>query len=240
MRSQVVLAGRFEVTDTGEVYRIKKGNREKATVYSAGRNRNYEIVSYYENGKQNHAYVHRLVASAFIPNPGKLPEVNHKNGDTHDNRAENLEWVTRKENANHAVSIGLSNVMATGAPCAMCGNFTKSKRGICPACWNKSKSDAKRMDHMQEIRKELSTIDLGGLTEKTRNYVICRMKGMTYQDIADVYRVTRQCVEQAISAALRKSKNAQALTRMASSMTKDDLIRALCGLKIRNREGEAS
>ena len=130
MRSQVVLAGRFEVTDTGEVYRIKKGYREKATVYSAGRNRNYEIVSYYENGKQNHAYVHRLVASAFIPNPGKLPEVNHKNGDTHDNRAENLEWVTRKENANHAVSIGLSNVMATGAPCAMCGSFTKSKGGF--------------------------------------------------------------------------------------------------------------
>ena len=72
------------------------------------------------------------------------------------------------------------------------------------------------------------------------HYVICRMKGMTHQDIADVYGVTRQCVEQAISAALRKSKNAQALTRMASSMTKDDLIRALCGLKIRNREGEAS
>lgn len=240
MKSQVVLAGRFEVTDAGEVYRIKNGRREKATKVSTCRNRNYEIVSYYENGKQIHAYVHRLVASAFIPNPDKLPEVNHKNGDTHDNRVENLEWVTRQQNAAHAVSIGLSNVMATGAPCAVCGNFTKAKNGICPACKNKTRSDAKRLDHARKIRNELSVIDLGCLTEKTRNYVICRMKGMAYQDIADIYGVTRQCVEQAVSAALQKTKDAQDITRMASGMTKDDLIRVLCGLSPRSREDEAS
>lgn len=239
MKSQVVLAGRFEVTDTGEVYRIKKGHREKATIYSTGRNRNYEIVSYYENGKQNHAYVHRLVASAFIPNPEKLPEVNHKNGNTRDNRAENLEWVTRKQNAMHAVETGLSNIMAMGAPCAVCGNFTRAKKGICPACDKSVKADAKRAKRTQKIREELSAIDLGTLTEKTRNYVICRMKGMNYQDIADVYGVSKQCVEQAISSALRKAKNAEAISIAAKSMTKEDLIRVLCGLP-RSRKDEAS
>ena len=239
LKSQVVLAGRFEVTDTGEVYRIKNGQREKAKKFSTGRNRNYEIVYYSENGKQIHAYVHRLVASAFLPNPDKLPEVNHKNGDTHDNRVENLEWVTRKQNAMHAVDTGLSNIMAMGAPCAVCGNFTRAKKGICPACDKAVKADEKRTKRTQEIREELSVIDLVTLTEKTRNYVICRMKGMNYQDIADVYGVTKQCVEQAISAALSKAKNAEAISIAAKSMTKEDLIRVLCGLP-RSRKDEAS
>ena len=42
--------------------------------------------------------VHRLVADAWLPNPKKLPYVNHKNGNRDDNRVENLEWVSVSEN----------------------------------------------------------------------------------------------------------------------------------------------
>ena len=60
------------------------------------------------DGKKKRCYAHRLVAIAYIPNddPNKT-EVNHKDGNKLNNCVDNLEWVSAKENAQHALAIEL-------------------------------------------------------------------------------------------------------------------------------------
>lgn len=67
----------------------------------------YSGVNLCKDGKVKRRTIHRLVANAFLPNPNKLPFVNHKNGIKKDNRLENLEWCTPLENISHAVKTGL-------------------------------------------------------------------------------------------------------------------------------------
>lgn len=73
-------------------------------------NRYKQVVIFNKDGTQSRWYVHRLVATYFIPNPENKPQVNHIDGNKHNNNCSNLEWVTSKENANHATTYLKSNV----------------------------------------------------------------------------------------------------------------------------------
>lgn len=54
--------------------------------------------------------IHRLVATAFIPNPNNHPAVNHIDGNKLNNAVENLEWITHQGNIIHSIGLGLTKI----------------------------------------------------------------------------------------------------------------------------------
>lgn len=93
----------YEVSNVG---RVRRGSRLRKPNIKNG----YPQVALYHGGQPRHRNVHRLVASAFVPNPDGKPCVNHIDGDKTNNRAENLEWVTHAENTRHGLDAGLLTV----------------------------------------------------------------------------------------------------------------------------------
>ena len=92
----------YEVSNTGRVRRLHS-SKDRSTRDRDG----YPSVDVYQDGMRKTKRVHRLVAETFLPNPDNKPEVNHKDGNKHNNHVSNLEWVTSKENCRHAWDNGL-------------------------------------------------------------------------------------------------------------------------------------
>lgn len=98
----IPFATNYLVTTTGVIYH--KNGRRLSQYFNNG----YKRVSLVTNsGKRKDFAVHRIVGEVFIPNPEDKPFINHINGVKDDNRVENLEWCTPKENSQHAVKAGL-------------------------------------------------------------------------------------------------------------------------------------
>lgn len=90
--------GIYQVSDDGQVRRINNNSNR----ILKNKDGVYLNVSLCKDGKKKSHNVHRLVADAFLLRPVGTSEVNHKDGNKHNNKVENLEWVTQKENLIHA------------------------------------------------------------------------------------------------------------------------------------------
>lgn len=94
--------GLYEVSNLGNVRSLNWRNTgEVRNLYLKKQRYGYRQVELYFKNKPKMVTVHRLVATAFIPNPNNLPQINHKDLDKTNNNVENLEWVTASENAKH-------------------------------------------------------------------------------------------------------------------------------------------
>ncbi|MDM8221998.1 HNH endonuclease, partial [Limosilactobacillus vaginalis] len=65
----------------------------------------YLYVILRKNGEDNTKTVHRLVCETFLTNPYKLPQINHKDENKHNNYVSNLEYCTAKQNTNYGTRI---------------------------------------------------------------------------------------------------------------------------------------
>jgi hypothetical protein len=97
--------GLYRISNQGTVCRLYKNG--KVNFMTPRILNGYWRVKLCNGNTQKEYFLHRLIAQAFIPNPENKPEINHINGIKTDNRIENLEWVTRSENAIHATKTGL-------------------------------------------------------------------------------------------------------------------------------------
>lgn len=100
----------YLVSNTGKV----KNCKTNKLLYINDKGSKYYHVDLWKNNKRKRMYLHRLVATAFVFNSDNKPAVNHIDANKYNNNAYNLEWVTYKENTEHAVKKGLINFRNNG------------------------------------------------------------------------------------------------------------------------------
>lgn len=130
------------VSDMGRIRRALPGpSTRTGRILSGSTQRDgYVLVNLSRHGKTRAWLLHRLVAHAFLGPCPQGKECNHKNGDKLDNRAANIEYLTRAENMQHAQAAGLlphykggqhpnaklTNAAARSVKAAMAGGATAS------------------------------------------------------------------------------------------------------------------
>lgn len=95
--------GYYYVSNQGDIKNAKWQTLKKKT------DNGYYRVCLTHKDRKEFISVHRLVLSVFGKHQKDKPYVNHKNGIKTDNRVENLEWCSQKENVAHAYKMGLND-----------------------------------------------------------------------------------------------------------------------------------
>lgn len=144
--------GLYEVSNTGEVKSLerftennggKQMRREKLLKQRAG-SHGHLIVVLSKDSKTYPRLVHRLVATAFIPNPDGKPVVDHIDTNPQNNNVNNLRWVTIQENALNPLTRKHNSESKKGHPSYYRGFSEETRAKISAALKGRKASEEKR------------------------------------------------------------------------------------------------
>lgn len=104
--------GSYQVSNYGRIKSLprKRIRKTEKVLKSFTNNSGYEIIRLYQNGLERKYLIHRLVAEVFVTNVNNLPQVNHIDGNKHNNNVNNLEWCTASQNMKHSYANGLNKI----------------------------------------------------------------------------------------------------------------------------------
>lgn len=102
--------GLYQVSNLGKIKTLQRRGATTKIIKPKKNSNGYLIVGLHKNGIRKEVAIQRLVAIAFIKNLEEKPEVNHIDGNKENNNVFNLEWVTHKENMEHARNNNLIKV----------------------------------------------------------------------------------------------------------------------------------
>lgn len=191
------MLGNLEIHEDGTVYRINKDDKQKIKPIITNINGSDRVViTYMENGKQKHAYLSREIAKRFVPNENNYNIVSFKDGDTTNVVADNLKWISKAEQVEHAVQ----NRKAGQKICEKCGKRYDGTRQSCPKCdrieKEKEVAEAKERKRLEEIKELYAHVDKEQLSVEWKFILESRLAGQTLQAIGDKKGVSRERIRQ--------------------------------------------
>lgn len=202
---KIIENGRFKVYENGHVEkRDKQGNYVTApanvsNVGTKGRLRKELTVSYSEHGKQQHYYVKKLIASAFLPEREGGKFINYIDGDYTNVDPSNLVYITEDERIEKMLQTKQDNAML----CICCGKRTTNTAGLCPDCKEEKKrekaleiSNENKAVKIETLKKEFEQVNFNNLSDRKRTILEKRLEGYTLEDIGEEVGVTRERVRQ--------------------------------------------
>ena len=191
------MLGNLEIHEDGTVCRIKNGDKQKIKpIITNIKGNDRVVITYMENGKQKHAYLSREIAKRFVPNEHNYNIVSFKDGDTTNVAADNLIWISKMQQVEHAVQ----NRKAGQKICEKCGKRYDGTRQSCPKCdrieKGKEIAEAKERKRLEEIRELYAHVDKEQLSVEWKFILESRLAGQTLQAIGDKKGVSRERIRQ--------------------------------------------
>lgn len=171
---------KYLISDRGRVKSLyDKNGKKREHILMPREKATYLYVNLYKNSKCKTKKIHRLVAEAFLDNPKKLPQVNHIDGNKHNNKVENLEWCTAKENINKAIEKGLidkSQYFKCGKNNIMYNKHGKNNpNSISVLQYDKNNNFIKKWENIKEAQDKLQIFHVGdcckGIRKSAGGYI---------------------------------------------------------------------